>query len=482
MTLTPSQLEVQNLVKEMYKTPYGDPWVMTPSQCVVFEIIFKRMHPRVNLKSFTRFGKSATVALAVLTRCVTHPEKWAIVAPSAIKARIIMGYIIDHIFDNSLTESSLEFDRSESSLKRLQMERSKNRLTFNLGTRNGKPLKSEIFIVSADSRNKQGGGDAVMGLGAENVVLDEAALIDDNIESKIFRMLGDNMDNFYLKIGNPFRRNHFLKSDKDPNYVSKSFDYHVGLEEGRLTEDFIQEARKKPNFDVLYENKFPEADVVDDRGFVCLITDVEFERCIAHIEPQGRIGLPRLSVDVARGGGNFNVWTLRWDNYATVLAKNQDPDTMSVATTTMQFAREHNVLEQNTFIDDTGVGGGVIDRLAQLRFFANGVKNQETPDDEMFLNRRAQNFWRLRQWLIDGGKLSPEHEKEWMEILNIKYRAMDSRKIQIMSKLIMARDGIESPDVVDSLSMSFDQINAYDPALQHEFLDNHIVSDPYAIL
>jgi len=466
----------------MYKTPDGEPWVLTPSQCVVFEIIFKRSHPRVNLKCFTRFGKSATVALAVLTRCVTYPEKWAIVAPSSNKAHIIMGYIIDHIFDNTITESSLEIDRSESSLRRLQMERSKNRLTFNLGTKNGKPLKSEIFIVSADSRNKQNAGDAVMGLGASNVVLDESALIDNNIESKIFRMLGDDMDNFYLKIGNPFRRNHFLKSDQDPKYLSLSFDYKVGLEEGRLNEEFISEARKKPNFDVLYENKFPASDAVDSRGFVTLITDIEFERCISNVPVEGRVGLPRLGVDVARGGGNFNVWTLRWDNYAVLLAKNQDPDTMSVATTTMQFAREHSVMEQNVFIDDNGVGGGVTDRLAQLRFFVTPVKNQESPDDEMFLNRRAQNYWRMRQWLIDGGKLSAEHEKEWMEILAIKYRAMDSRKIQIMSKILMAQDGIESPDVSDSISMTFDQVYAYDPVKENEFFSEDLSYDKYALL
>jgi len=171
----------------------------------------------------TRFGKSLTVALAVLTRCLTYPEKWAIVAPSQTKARIIMGYIIDHIFDNQLAETSLEIDRTDGSIRRLQQERSKNRLTFNLGNKNGKPIKSEIFIVSADSRNKQNAGESIMGLGASNVILDEAALVDDQIESKVFRMLGDSMENFYMKIGNPFRRNHFLKSHLDPKYFTTNF-------------------------------------------------------------------------------------------------------------------------------------------------------------------------------------------------------------------------------------------------------------------
>ena len=300
----------------------------------------------------TRFGKSLTVALAVLTRCLTYPEKWAIVAPSQTKARIIMGYIIDHIFDNKLAETSLEIDRTDGSIRRLQQERSKNRLTFNLGNKNGKPIKSEIFIVSADSRNKQNAGESIMGLGASNVILDEAALVDDQIESKVFRMLGDSMENFYMKIGNPFRRNHFLKSHLDPKYFTTNIDWQIGLAEGRLDEGHIEEARKKPNFDVLFENKFPKADLVDDRGYVTLLMDDEFDLAISFIPKEGRVGLPRLSVDVARGGGNFNVWILRWDNYATLLAKNHDPDTMSVATTTMSLAREHGVLPENVFIDD----------------------------------------------------------------------------------------------------------------------------------
>lgn len=329
----------------------------------------------------------------------------------------------------------------------------------------GKPLMSEVFVLSADSRNKLNAGDSLMGAGAPNVVLDEAALVDDVIESKIFRMLGDSMDNFYLKIGNPFRRNHFLKSDRDPLYHKMNIDYHVGLAEGRVTASFIEEAKKKPNFDVLYENKFPEADTVDDQGYTPLLLETELERAFVTIEKEGRIGTPRISVDVARGGGCYNVWTIRWDNYATILAKNQDNDTMSVATTTIQLAKENKVRAENTSIDDNGVGGGVTDRLHQLRFHCRPVKASESPDvgedEEMFLNRRAQNYWRARQWIIDGGKLDEKWKDGWLELLDVKYRAMDNKHIQIMPKILMARNGIDSPDVADSLAQSFDVLFTY---------------------
>ena len=396
-----------------------------------------------------------------------------------------MGYIIDHIFDNPFTEAALEMDKSESGIKRLRQERSKDRLNFRVGEVEGKQLMSEVFVLSADSRNKQNAGDAVMGFGAPNVILDEAALIDDDIEAKIFRMLGDSMDNFYLKIGNPFRRNHFMKSDRDPRYHQMNIDYQIGLMEGRVKDDFLDEARKKPHFSILYENKFPEQDAVDNKGYSPILLEIELERAFTTIPPEGRLGVPRLSVDVARGGGNYNVWILRWDNYATRLAKNQDSDTMSVATTTVRLANEHFVRAENTFIDDTGVGGGVVDRLRQLRFHCRAVKASEKPDpgedEETYLNRRAQNYWRARQWIIDGGKLDEAFKDDWLQLLDVKYKAMDNRHIQIMPKIMMAREGIESPDVADSLAQSFDILYAYDPEASDNLSDDYDF-DPEAII
>src|SRR3990167_7235672 len=263
--------KMQKLVAVLYRTPEGKPIKLTPTQSRIFSLVFKRQYPRIHLMCHTRYGKSLVVALAVLTRITTFPEKWVIVAPSFIKARIIMGYIIDHLFDNEYTKSLLVSNEGEK-IEHLQQERNKDHLTFKLGMKEGKPLLSEVYVLSADSRNKRSSGDSLMGQGSSNLVLDEAALIDDNIEAKVFRMLGDCAeDSFYLKIGNPFRRNHFYKSS----------------------------IKKKPHFDVLYENKFPDEDMLDDQGYTSLINQSEIERSFMDIPREACVGAPRLSVDVA---------------------------------------------------------------------------------------------------------------------------------------------------------------------------------------
>jgi len=417
----------------------------------------------------TRYGKSLVVALAVLTRITTFPEKWVIVAPSFIKARIIMGYIIDHLFDNEYTKSLLVSNEGEK-IEHLQQERNKDHLTFKLGMKEGKPLLSEVYVLSADSRNKLSSGDSLMGQGSSNLVLDEAALIDDNIEAKVFRMLGDCAeDSFYLKIGNPFRRNHFYKSSIDKNYFHLNVDYQQGIEEGRLTESFVTEAKKKPHFDVLYENKFPDEDMLDDQGYTSLINQSEIERSFTDIPREACVGAPRLSVDVAGEGSNLNVWILRYENYAEILAKADKVDTMDNAVTTIRLAKENNVDERNTFIDKNGIGKGVFDMLHRMNFNCVGVmaseKADEGEDEQMFVNRRAQNYWRLRDWIIAGGRLDEAHKDDWMELLNIKYKAIDNRKIQIMPKLQMARLGIDSPDCIDALAQSFDNKFVYDKKL-----------------
>ena len=279
-------------------------------------------------------------------------------------------------------------------------------------------------------------------------------MIDDDIEAKIFRMLGDSMDNFYCEIGNPFRRNHFLKAWRNPKYQKMNFDRQWGLREGRLTPEFIDEVSKKPFYKILYENKFPEADAVDDKGWSALILDSELER--VYVELQEFVGEKRLGLDIARGGGNYNVWVLRSMNQAKVLAKNHDDDLMSVVGTTIRLCKEHNIEWGNVFLDDTGVGGGVTDRMREQGFHVTPVTLGAKSQEEMkYANKRAQNYWRVKEWLNKGGKLNKEDD--WIELLEIKYKADSRGAIQIMGKDEMRRNGIESPDVADALMLTFDR-------------------------
>jgi len=163
-----------------------------------------------------------------------------------------MDYLIRHIFDNDFTKSRFVMEKGESE-EAIRRHRRKDRINFKLpdGT------LSEILVATAEN---------ALGFGAPNVVEDESALISSQDHSMVMRMLGAQTENFLCKIGNPFDSDHFRASYEDDNYMKIIIDYKDAIREGRLTEEFVEEMRKQPNFGVLYEVKFPPRDQIDQDG------------------------------------------------------------------------------------------------------------------------------------------------------------------------------------------------------------------------
>lgn len=437
--------KVKDLVASRYKDYAGKPFQLTNGQEEIFEIISKRKCPRTQCICYTQYGKSETVSMAVLTRITTFPEKWVLVAPSNKKARIIMGALISHTFDNEYTMAMFEVEKGES-IDRIRRERSKERMTF----KHPDNRIGEVFTLSSEGKRTKDLLDALMGFGAPNVIIDESSLIDDIQYAGIFRMLGGHKDNFLFEIGNPMRRNHFLKSSLDPNYYHINIDYKQGIREGRILSEFVEEMRGKPMFEQLYENKFPPQDMIDPSGFSPLYTE---DFLAPRIDKEVEIfGEERMGVDIAGEGSHYSVIVLRGHNGAKILYKENNPDTMNFTGVIVEMWKK----TPNAFlyIDKIGIGKGVYDRLCEMPDLEGkviGVQAGESPDSEEFFNKRAEMFWRQKEWLetaiLEG--------KDWLDLLDIKYKIQSDRKIKIKSKREMAKDSVQSPDVADALSLTF---------------------------
>ncbi len=169
-TITQAEIrECRELVAKLYRNNKGEPFILTDGQALIFALIFKKKYPRVHIETYTRYGKSETISMAVLTRVATYPEKFSIVAGKKDKASIIMGYAIGHIFDNAYTSRRFIIDKGESE-ENIRRYRNKDRINFDLG----KGLLGEMFICT---------GENALGFGAPNVVEDESALISDQDHS-----------------------------------------------------------------------------------------------------------------------------------------------------------------------------------------------------------------------------------------------------------------------------------------------------------
>jgi hypothetical protein len=233
----------EKLIKKLFKNEKNEPLQLTPTQQKIFDLIFFKKHPYNLIIAFTRYGKSFVTALAVLARCIFYPEKWAIVAPTEKHAKIILGYVIDHIFDHEFIVSKLQLEEGET-LERLRRERSKRRITFKIF---GQNKYSEIFILSAHSE-KENPMKSLLGFGAQNVVLDESSLISDETYAGVLRMLGDSKEPFLVELGNPLKRNHFWQAFNDPKFNKMVIDYKIGLKEGRITKEQVELMKGKAIF------------------------------------------------------------------------------------------------------------------------------------------------------------------------------------------------------------------------------------------
>jgi len=404
----------------------------------------------VQIETPTRFGKSAAVAAAILMRC-SKKEQWAIVAGTGEKAQIIMDYLIDFALQNVIPRELL---KTQTSLDKLKQERSRTTLTFSSGF--------EVRVFTTDSRNKQGAGNAIMGFGAPFVVLDEAALVDDVTEAKIFRMIAgfSTTKHLYIKIGNPFYRNHFFKSHKDPDYALIHFDYKKGIEEGRYTQEMIEKARSKPGFDVLYDVKFPDADAIDDKGWSSLLTEEDIER--AFVKDGTGFGFLKIGCDPSGEGNNFNTVVKRYRNYAAILFKEKILNQWEFSEKIINFKNKlkdtEGMMPLGYWIDKVGIGEGYYQTMRVDLENVYGINvGQKANNSEEYMNLRAEAYWRLRQD-IKSGKIQLEKNDDWFQLAQIKYRTrLEGRrgKIEIMSKEEMRANGIESPDVADALMLTY---------------------------
>lgn len=405
---------------------------VTEGQLLIFGALVLKKSPRINIITSTQYGKSLFVALACLVLSCIDGEIVCVAAPSEDKARIIMRYYLSHMADHPIFYSQLE---KGVLLDRLIMEASKDRLILK--------NKGGVFILSVQAKNSQKGFEAAMGEGSNIVIEDESCLIPDPIESTIFRMIaGKGAKAMYVKISNPFYRNHFYKSSQDPRYLQILIDYKQGLKEGRYNIDFLEEARNKPNFDILYACKFPPEGATGKDGYINLITEREREMCT--VQDGQHAGYKILGCDPAAGGDNSSI-VLKSAALQEVIYDQQLENTMDFYGVIVDAY--HKFQADFISIDRTGVGQGIYDRLKDSGYPVRGVFFAEKSEEDMFVNFKAELHWRERQWLLSGGRLKVH--PSFLQFQHIRYKNRDG-KILIQPKEELLKEGILSPNVVDA--------------------------------
>lgn len=237
-------------------------------------------------------------------------------------------------------------------------------------------------------------------------------------------------------------------------------------------------------FRVRVRGVFPR---VDAESFISL--DVALEATNREIYPQSSSVV--IGVDVARFGNDASCIFPRCGRDA----RTRPPeiyyglDTMQLATKVAAAYLRYNA--SVVMIDSGGVGGGVVDRLRQLRInvievdFGSKPDGVNPDDGAKYANKRAEIWGALREWLTKGSipELSTgENTTLVSELCAPNYGMNNKEEILLEGKKDMRRRGVPSPNCADALACTFAMpsvtIDIRDPRMLAEVM-KPVVSPDY---
>lgn len=174
------------------------------------------------------------------------------------------------------------------------------------------------------------------------------------------------------------------------------------------------------------------------------------ERPCQGYELQGKV----LGVDVARHGDDQSCIVRRQGRKVWPMKRYRIRDLMQLAS---RVAEEIEAFQPDmVFVDATGMGWGVVDRLHQMGYKqVVGVQVGEKPHDESRYRKLRDELWgRLRDAILDGLSLPDDPELE-TDLTAPEYGFDDRQRYVMESKEDMKERGLASPDAADALAVSY---------------------------
>lgn len=304
------------------------------------------------------------------------------------------------------------------------------------------------------------------------IIVDEASGVADPIMEAILGTLSGD-DNKLLMCGNPnrlegvFYDSHNIDRDKYATHHVSSFD---------------SKRTNKDNIDMLLRKYGRDSDVARVRIFgdfpkgaldsLISMETVEYATKTVFAEDYFKNAkVFHLGVDVARFGDDSTVLFPKIGDYWFAFEKYSKQDTMATAGRVVMCCKKYmdkypNIKKCFVKVDDTGVGGGVTDRLKEvireekLPIRVIPVNNGESAEDEYYFNLGAELWGEMRTKLEDNmsnviqGKDPiihlPNDDELIKQLSNRKYKITSKGKIQLESKQDMKKRGVGSPDIADA--------------------------------
>lgn len=203
------------------------------------------------------------------------------------------------------------------------------------------------------------------------------------------------------------------------------------------------------------------------RGLPPAASDLQFIDTATVAAAQRRTATPLADeplvcgLDVARGGGDRCVLRFRRGLDArsippVIIPGEQARDSMRLVSVAAEvLTRLYDGQRVHTlFIDATGIGGPIGDRLRQLGHRnVQDVQFGGVPPQSRYANMRAYMWGELREWLRKGA--IPADARLEQDLVGPGYSHDKQDRIVLESKEHMKSRGVDSPDDGDALALTF---------------------------
>lgn len=320
--------------------------------------------------------------------------------------------------------------------------------------------------------------DALQGFHAEDVlyIIDEASGVDDDIFEPVLGALSTPGARL-LMCGNPTQLSGFFYDSHNKNRASYATFHIDGRNSSRVSQDFVQTiinmyGEDSDVFRVRVAGDFP---LQEDDIFIPL--SLVEKSIVTEFSPRKNPILIHIGCDVARYGDDKTVIGYKIDEKVTLYKKRQGQDTMKTADDIVMLGemlvQRYRLTPEKDMpipvkVDDGGVGGGVVDRLRQIKrnapdrfwwlevypvIFGQRIKHKYYHDSTTYMMAIVKKL--LQPFDEETGErkpvelILPDDQDLVAQLSGRKYALTEASKIKIESKKEVKKRGQPSPDEAD---------------------------------
>lgn len=293
--------------------------------------------------------------------------------------------------------------------------------------------------------------DAMRGGYFDGLVMDEVADMRPNLWGEVIRPALMDRQGWCIFIGTPRGLNLFsekyYESLRTPGWWG---DVKRWSDTGMIPEAEVEAARREMGPAQWAQEM--ECDFSASSPNVLIESEVVREAAARDAKPpEYQWAAPVLGVDVARGGNDASVIIRRQGRVAFRPKLYRKVDTMTLASLVAEEAVR--VKAQRIFVDGTGIGGGVVDRLRSLGLAPFEVGFGNKSPDPGCKNMRAFIWKRMGEWMKEG--CIPDDVGLIAELSAVTKSYDAQSRLTLEAKEDMEARGLPSPDRADALACTF---------------------------